>query len=258
VSFVHRSEDYTKRAVSAKDVLAKNRRVTPVTLSRQVRFVSRLPNTDRLQFDKDREAERRNAELERWKKLSGMSNRELRAQAYRELRNAGAFGTNKDQVRRNLQNGLSVVIYGAEIDHVDEIQFAASIAASIATANPGPVAAYLQQMVAESKATFLRNLQNAPAEARDQLLARFEQDFLRAIEQSLREHRPIRLPYNEVVMEVGMATYNNWIDVHYQTPRLADNGSALGIRLYRIEMQRHHRQIQLPNTFQPYVKIQLR
>ena len=204
-----------------------------------------------------RNVERRQAEIEKLKKLCNGDSRELRAQAYRELRNAGAFGTNKNEVRRRLQNGLSVVVYGAEIDHVDEVQFAAAIGSSIATGNPGPVTLYLKQMLAESKATFIRNLENAPRENRDRLIAEFEPTFLRSLEQAMQGRQPVRVPVNGVSMEVGVATFNSWIDVRYQVPRLVDNGSVVGIRLYRIDTSRHHQKIPLPNTFQPYVKLQV-
>lgn len=207
--------------------------------------------------DLQRDAARAQEEFHKLQNMSNMDNRQLRAEAYRQLRDSGTLGSNKDQVLKRLNDGLSVFIPAAEIDHFDEIQFAGSLAASVASGNPGPALAYLEQLAVESKATFLRNLRNAPDQVREKLEREFEALLVRALDRARRDGRPIQLTIEGVTMEAGLATFNNWVDVRYQVPRLVETGEILGVKMYRIEMERHTKRLPMPNTFLPYVRLQV-
>jgi hypothetical protein len=59
-------------------------------------------------------------------------------------------------------------------------------------------------------------------------------------------------------VKVGLATYNYWVNARYREPRLVENGRVLGVQLYRIEYSDRELRIPLPNTFQPYVHVEVK
>lgn len=205
-----------------------------------------------------RDVEALYSRVEEARRLVSMDNQEMRREGYHRLRQMGVIGSNRDSILAGLRSGVGVFIPAAEFDHVEEANLAKAVGQSVAAVNPGPVYVYLQQFLIESKRTFLSNLQNAPADVRERLATEFEMQILRALDEAFHGRAPQPFVVHGVVARVGVATFNNWVDIRYKEPELINADKILGVQLYRVGMQDRIKQIPLPNTFLPYVKLELR
>lgn len=204
-----------------------------------------------------REAVKRKEEYERYQRLLSGDSPQMREEAYRQLRNAGVLGGNREDVKRDLRSGFGFVVFAKEVDHFEYIRFGQALGASAATGNPGPVMLYLQQLLAESKQTFMKNLSKLPGEARERALRELEGLLLKSLQQAMNGGRPVQVRFQGVDLVAGIASYNHWVDVRYSWPRLVKVGEQFGIQICTIRFDQQSFRIPMPNTHQPYVKIKI-
>lgn len=55
-----------------------------------------------------------------------------------------------------------------------------------------------------------------------------------------------------------IATDNHWCTVKHQEPQLVETQKVLGVQLYEVRFKACEKKIPLPNTFQPYVRVQMK
>ncbi len=103
-------------------------------------------------------------------------------EARRQVREATTFSSNKAQVKASLHSNGWRVAFGKEIDHREEYNFYQAVSASIATDNPGPVMAYIEYIVIETKREILQNLEReGGSQARE-----LEMELVRALERAIK------------------------------------------------------------------------
>jgi hypothetical protein len=161
---------------------------------------------------------------------------------------ARAEESNRNEVRRNLSNGWSMV-WGKNFTEADWARGTAAIAESIASDNPGPFLQWFDENMNEN----LNKIQNnMPGVARS--------DLERWIEQSLKKKKIV--VYKNLKIQAGFATYNRWQRVVYNEPRTGQRriSGPFGSWTYvpYIYTEQVERQIALPNWHQFYIRYQLR
>jgi hypothetical protein len=203
------------------------------------------------------EAEKAQREYDRLAKLARSNN--LNGQeAIRTLKAAGGLRSNRDNVVKGIDSGLGVVVWGKEIDHIEEQKLAAALATSVATANPGPAVAMIKQFAAATKAEVLKSLRSAPGQVQQKAQREFEGLLVQGLNAAIKGQRPPGFGLDGIDLTVALATYNHWIDVRINQPRLVPTEKVLGVQLYRIATDPKTIQVPLPNTFQPYLKLAAR
>jgi hypothetical protein len=133
--------------------------------------------------------------------------------------------TNKWEIRHNLEKGGWWVAYGKEIGEEEYVEFATAIAASVASDNPGPAMAYLENLVKES-VVVLEN--NAGREFGDKLKSIAEKELVAVIHDAIKNGKVRTIKLKGLEVQLGVATYNR-----------SESG------------------LPLPNTFQPYMRMRL-
>ncbi len=173
-----------------------------------------------------------------------------RRQLQRELENARRrvreyqrIDSNRAAVQANISRGWYVA-WGKHIDHAEYQKFVAALAASVVSANPGPVQLYLHHMLYQMKVEISRSLRG---QAR-QVLVDFEMRVIRALHQAISTGRPVQLWFGGVRVEIGNATYNHWKTVSGNYPHISN---------WKIVWRHAERTIALPNTHQPYVRFRV-
>ncbi len=198
------------------------------------------------------------SEYQKYERLAKGDDARLRAEAYRQLQNMGVMGSNQRDVQANMTRGLALVIWSSHFDHVEQQKFATALAASVASGNPGPALTYVKQFAAESKKTVLDNLKNAPQQVRKKVEAEFEKMLVAALDKAVNKGQPLELRFEGVSLTVGLATYNHWCDIRFKWPELVPTRQILGVQLYEIRMKDGGGRIPLPNTYQPYARVQVK
>ncbi len=173
----------------------------------------------------------------------------------RRLVSEGLVDSNRNQVLADLKKGTLVFVSSKEINYIEYAKLCASIGEAAATGNPGPVLAYVQGFLAESKATVLNNLRNVPANLRPVIQNEVEQLLLGAINQAAKGGQQAPFRYRGLNMVAGVASFNHWVTVKYSWPRIHETGRKFGIPIYEIIMDQHSVKIPLPNTHLPYLAI---
>jgi hypothetical protein len=258
---VHHGNEVANRVNQAKADAARDLQHQRDKLAAQLARIDQLrhdaeqkiKNFERLRGDVQRAFQ----DYQRYSNLLQSSSPQTRQEAYRALTAAGVIGSNKQEIQRQMNRGLSLVLPGKELDHIEEMNLLAALAESIATANPGPALVYLQQFIVETKQAVLQNIQRLPQQAQQKIQREFEMLFIKAIDKAIREGRPIELRLDGVSLTLNLATYNYWLDVRYQWPELRQVDRVLGVPVYNIQMENRTAKIPLPNTFQPYVQLKV-
>jgi hypothetical protein len=204
------------------------------------------------------EAEKTQREYDRLSKLARSGKLDAGQEAYRALASAGVLQTNQERVKKSLDDGLGLIIWGKEFDHFEEQQLAAALAASVASGNPGPAMVYVKKFALESKAEVMRSLQSAPVRLRKKVEAEFEMFLIRGLEAIIKGQRPPSFAIDGVDVRLGLATYNHHVAIRTSVPRLVETEKILGVQLYRIATDAQTITVPLPNTFQPYFKVAVR
>jgi len=246
----------------AREAAARAARAAQEARDRVVREAARIDELRRQAQDTikrfnelRRDAEKLRAEYRKYEELANVDSAQLRAEAYKQLQKSGAMGSNRQDVKDRLDRGLSLVLWAKEFDHVEEIKFATALSASAASGNPGPALAYVKKFAADTKATVLKNLKNAPKDAQRKVEREFEKLFVEALDKAVNKGKPLELRFEGVSVTVGLATYNHWCNVKYSFPELVKSSVVLGVQLYEVRMAKKEFRIPLPNTFQPYVRV---
>lgn len=184
-----------------------------------------------------------------------------RDEIVRHLKQAAGLRSNKDSVQASIRgrDRLSQVIYGKEFDHLEQKQFATAMAASVVSANPGPVLVYLKTFLAQTKVEVVNNLKQASREVRDKLSREFDMLVIQALDKAVRQGKALDVSLHGVDVEIGLATYNHWVELKWKEPSLdrVDSGVP-GVPGYRLRQKDVERKLPLPNTFQPYLKVRVR
>lgn len=205
-----------------------------------------------------RDADTLMSEYQKYERLAKGDDARLRAEAYRQLQNMGVMGSNQRDVQANMTRGLALVIWSSHFDHFEEQKFAVALGESVASGNPGPALAYVKQFAAESKKTVLDNLKNAPQQVRRKVETEFEKMLVEALDKAVNKGQPLELRFEGVSLSVGLATYNHWCDIRFKWPELVPTRQVLGVQLYEIRMKDGGGRIPLPNTYQPYARVQVK
>jgi hypothetical protein len=140
--------------------------------------------------------------------------------------------TTKSDVQGSLRDGWDKVVYGKELDHAEYLKILAAAAASVATENPTPLTGYAKDFATQS-------LQSLGTALTTELV-------LTALA------NPDKI-FTSGGMEIsaGVATYHHKRVVGFEVPdRVEIDGLKVTVRK-RMEWV----VIDLPNTFQPYVRI---
>lgn len=205
-----------------------------------------------------KDTEHLETEYKKYEKLAKGNSADLRAEAYNQLRKSGVMGSNKESVKKEINSGLSVVLWAKEFDHAEEIKFGMALAASVASSNPGPALAYVKGFAIETKVEMLKQLKNAPDKIRKQFEAEFEKLLVTALDKAVNHGQLPVLTFGGASVKFGLATYNHWCNVRYETPELVPTSKILGVQLYEVRTHKKQINIPLPNTFQPYVKVEVK
>jgi hypothetical protein len=157
-----------------------------------------------------------------------------------------AEDSNRNEVRRNLETGWSVV-WGKNFTEGDWVQGTAAIAESIAAENPGPFLRWFGQAVQDN---FSKIQQNLPGVA--------QRDLERWVIQSIKNKQVVR--YKGLEIEAGFATYNRWQTVVYDEPRTRETWIQVGplkTKGFETYMARVEKKVPLPNWHQFYLRYKL-
>jgi hypothetical protein len=179
-------------------------------------------------------------------------------EARNRLLKAGGLCSNRADVKKSHDRGLGVVLWAKEFDHLEQQKFAASLGTSVVTANPGPALAYVQQFAVESKGQLLKNLKNAPAQTQRRAQREFEMLLVQGLNAAVNRKAPPAYGFDGIDLKVGLATYNHWVEIRMNQPRLVPTEKILGVQLYRIATDPVTIKTPLPNTFQPYMELVVR
>ncbi len=152
--------------------------------------------------------------------------------------------TNRDSVKADLRRGWDLVAFSREIDHAKEAEFAAAVAASVASETPVPLKLYAQQLLRELKASLVRDLKHQA----HRVLPRLTEQLVLEVVRNAIQGRPTLLHIEGVQVQVGLATYNHWKKVSTDYPRITRG---------RLTWDRIEKTLPLPNTFQVYVRARL-
>ena len=204
------------------------------------------------------EFEKAKNEFDRLSKLAQSSDLNLQKEAYRTLTTSGVLKSNRDDVVKGIKQGLSEVVWGKEFDLIEQKKLATALGTSIATANPGPALLYINQFAVATKAEVMRNLRNASARAQQKVQDEFEMLLIKGLNALVKGQRPPNFGIDGMDLSVALATYNNWVVVRLDQPRLVPTEKISGVQLYRIATDPKTINVPLPNTFQPYFKLALR
>lgn len=143
--------------------------------------------------------------------------------------------SNKPEVQARLQEGWEKVVFGKELDHGEYLKIVAAVAASVAAENPTPLVGYGKEFVQASVDAFASDL------TREIIVLALK--------------NPDKV-FNSGKWEVmgGFATYEHRRAIGIEVPdRVERNGLKITIRK-RMEWA----VIDLPNTYQPYIRIRLK
>lgn len=180
------------------------------------------------------------------------------AEARRRLLQAGGLRSNRADVKKAHDRGLGLVLWAKELDHLEQQKFAAALGSSIATANPGPALAYVQYFATASKAEVLKNLKNAPAQTQRRAQREFEMLLVQGLNAAVNRQAPPAYGFDGIDLKVALATYNHWVEIRMNQPRLVPTEKIAGVQFYRITTDPVTVKASLPNTFQPYLELVVR
>jgi len=183
-----------------------------------------------------------------------------------------AHETNKWQVRHELESHGWWVAYGEEIGTDEYFAFAAAFAASVATENPGPVLAYIQELVTTSIQTLATN---AASEFSTQILNLSKQLIANAIDDALRTGRVTNIALEGIDLQIGLAKY--WRREVVDLPDfisnpindVADAATNIGQQvgdaissIFRSGKGQSRGLVEVPGTrhpsYQPYIRLRIR
>lgn len=250
------------RAAREAEEVARKARETRERVAQEAAKVDELrrrAEAEVTRFKKIRQdVERAVAEYDRLQRLAGGDDARLRDEAYRQLRAAGVMGSNQAEVKKKIERGFGHTLWGKEFDHIEQQKFAMALAASAASGNPGPALAYVKQYAADTKKTLLAQLKAAPKEVQQKAEAEFERLLVDALDKAVRNGKVPELRFGGVTLTVGMATYNHWCAVKYQEPQLVETQKVFGVQLYEVRFKPQEKRIPLPNTCQPYVRVEVK
>jgi len=142
--------------------------------------------------------------------------------------------TNRAEVQTRICGAGGTVVFGKELDHAEYLKIAGALATAIATETPAPVVAYFQEFAAESTRALATGLKQA------------------LILMALRNPGKV---FRDGKWEVtgGFATYEHWKAIGIEVPdRVEIKGFNVTVRK-RMEWAK----VQLPNTHQPWVRLQI-
>ncbi len=150
--------------------------------------------------------------------------------------------SNQREVRRSISNGGWHVFYGEKITEAEYAGVTVAWALAIATENPGPILAYMEEYVNRTVARIKRQLPDMAESAIRDLIER-------AI---TTEGGRVRLP--QIDVKFGIATYNRWERIVYHEPRT--RCGRWGVP--EVYMCRVERRVPLPNWHDLYVAFRVR
>jgi hypothetical protein len=153
-----------------------------------------------------------------------------------------AEDSNQGQVRQQIEEGGWKVAYGRMITEAEYYDFAQAVAASIASSEPGPIAAYLGDLAETSVA---KMADAAPEIGREELLNFVRQAIVT---------RGGSITRGRLDVKFGVATYQRYQRIVADIPDGVEWDGFNTRPHYRHEEQR----IPLLNWHQPYIGIRLR
>ena len=151
-----------------------------------------------------------------------------------------AEDSNRNEVRRNLEDGWSV-IWGKNFTEADWARGSIAIAESVAAENPGPFLAWFEQTLNENFAKIESNLRTVS-----------RADLQRMVLQSLKQKSVVQIQGLEI--QAGFATYDRWNRIVYDEPRTRKIPRPPFIEYYT---ERVEKRTNLPNWHQFYVRYKL-
>ena len=160
-----------------------------------------------------------------------------------EMEEAAGAKSNRADVRAEKEAGWDSTVYGKEIDHEQYVEMMGAGAASIATANAGPLMAYAKEWAAEQYQTLAEGLRE---QGKAELAEKLNEQMLIDALQGAMNGQPATLPIKGVTIDVGLATYNHRLEASAGIPEITSRG---------IEINQKNATTSLPNTHQPYVRF---
>ncbi len=143
--------------------------------------------------------------------------------------------TNKPEVQARLTEGWDKVVFGKELDHGEYVKLLGSVAASVAAGNPTPLVGYTKQFIQESI---------------DGLSTDLEREIVLT---ALRNPDKV-FASGKWEISAGFATYEHRKAIGIELPdKIEIHGLEITVR-----KQMKWAVTDLPNTFQPYVRIRLK
>lgn len=161
------------------------------------------------------------------------------------------YDSDEDDVKARIEK-QGYVVWGVSFDLAEKGKFALAAAASVASANAGPVLAYFEDYGNRTIETVRRQ---AP-----ELAYRIVKDMV--IQALADGGKTIR--HGRLEITGGLATYKNWKRIVYHEPRQKRVKKYINRRLniwtyvWKTVLVKVERQVALPNDHQPYLVIKIK
>jgi hypothetical protein len=158
--------------------------------------------------------------------------------------NTWTIQTNKGDVQARVMAKYEVVLWGKKIDDKDYAEFAGATVASVLTAEPGPLYAWVQEFAEEQYTAIIEAANNM----REDLASRFTvENLVQIISQIIQHGGTSNINLNNLKIEAGIVSYNHWKEMSANLPDCWDG----------CKWKLQKTKLAAPNTHQIYIGLDM-